>query len=472
MKQLLSIHQIGNKVAHLIPPLAVSIALFNAMLPAMLESSKQGINSAINAGFGHSFVIWFCLLLAAKFSVEQAPLKTKTRGQTLLPTLQLLLITFLLLLILIPSATLSWIICALLCLFWLHQEKSNPLPNITALIILAVAIRDPICQIFLNLFADQILSFDARLSGIILQLTGTEFSIDNNTISQANGYSLLILTGCSAFHNLSLALLLWLSLSLFSNQKLITQDYIRAVLLGGVVLGINGTRLALMATNHSWYLFLHDGNGALLIDALIVLQTLLFVRKPPNVEHSPFKNAHAPINRHPLIPQKRPLALIKLTFGLILVVIVVAPLNRMEKTLNQPTINLDTATNTSFDRKVPQLRRLGLLDAANQGPYKITGFKHAQCEGSIAVLPLYRNAEGSHILRRLINHEDTRFGVIFKGKIHTRFPQFLFIKERVLTSFKALFRSSMQTKVLSIKTLAFAEQGQCKIAEHIAPFTL
>lgn len=472
MKLYLSIRQACNQADHLILPLSVCLALFNALLPALLESSKQGINLAISSGGGHSFVIWFCLLLAVKSGFGFSALTTEKQAFPIRPRLHLLGIIFLLLLILIPSASLSWIICALLCLLWAQQSDPLSQQRTTALIILAVAIRDPVCQVFLNLFADQILSFDARLSGIILQLTGTEFSIDNNTISQTNGYSLLILTGCSAFHNLSLALLLWLSLSLFSNQKLITQDYLRAALLCIVVLGINGTRLALMATNHSWYLFLHDGNGALLIDALIVLQTLLFVRKGTGVEHR-FTKQHLSIQKkQSAMKTQSSFGLLTLSIGLMLIVIIIAPINRIEKTLNQPEFDLDTATNTSFDREIPQLRRIGLLDAANQGPYKITGFQHAQCEGSIALLPLYRNAEGSHILKRLIDHKDTRFGVIFKGKIHATFPQFLFVKERVTTSLKTLFSSRISTQHQLIHTLAFAEQGPCKMAEHVAPFTL
>ena len=280
--------------ANAVLPLAIVTALFNALLPAMLTSIKQGVYSALSNGMGHSFVIWFCLLLAARSGMDAnrllfTPTHREKKGHT--PTLFTLL---LLPLIIIPSATLSWVLCAVFCLIWLQQTKRLRVQRVAALIILAIAVRDPACQFFLNMFADQILSFDAWLSGLLLHLSGTDFYIDNNTISQANGYSLLILTGCSAFHNLSLALLLWLSLSLYSNQQIISKDYVRSALLVLVVLGINGTRLALMAINNSWYLYLHDGNGALLIDALIVLQTLLFVRRPRHEQKTshPTQKAH------------------------------------------------------------------------------------------------------------------------------------------------------------------------------------
>lgn len=138
------------------------------------------------------------------------------------------------------------------------------------------------------------------------------------------------------------------------------------------------------------------------------------------------------------------------------------------KTVNEQTADTESRLTTEF----PDLKRIGLLSAANQGPYQITGFQHAKCEGSIALLPLHRNAEGSHILQRLINDEHTRFGVIFKGEIHTRFPQFRFALARLDNALVTLFSSYTKMPTSPINTLAFAEQGQCEIAEQVAKFTL
>jgi len=126
------------------------------------------------------------------------------------------------------------------------------------------------------------------------------------------------------------------------------------------------------------------------------------------------------------------------------------------------------------------LRSLGTYDAANQGPYKISGYQHTHCEGSIALLPLFRNAEGSHILKRLVKDSDTRYGVIFRGDIHPTFPQFKFTLARLESAIKALttpvlyssLKPSSRPLTKQRFTLAFAEQGQCKIAEHVAKYVL
>lgn len=282
---------------YLIVPIAVFIALFNALLPAALESVNHGLLSAASSGFGHSFVIWFCLLLAICLcrdgsgrSHHSDNLMAFTATSTLF---ERLLTALLIALIMIPSASLSWIICALLSLLWLKSLTRDSRYRRAALIVFAIAIRDPSCQFFLTFFADQILSFDAWLSGLLLLFSNESFQIESNTISQDNGYSLLILTGCSAFQNLSLALLLWLTLSLYRHQEITTNDGIRAALLIVAVLAVNGTRLALMAINKDWYLFLHDGDGALLIDAFIVLFALLCVRSTSHENQIPqFKQAH------------------------------------------------------------------------------------------------------------------------------------------------------------------------------------
>lgn len=134
------------------------------------------------------------------------------------------------------------------------------------------------------------------------------------------------------------------------------------------------------------------------------------------------------------------------------------------------TINIGTqeeqAGAVSLD--IPSLRYLGTIEAANQGPYKISGFQDQQCEGSIALLPLFRNAEGSHILKRLIKAEDNRFGVIFRGKIYPEFPQLDYTIDRIKTGVSTFIYSSKSSAKAQPAVLAFIEIGSCQIAEKVA----
>lgn len=161
-----------------------------------------------------------------------------------------------------------------------------------------------------------------------------------------------------------------------------------------------------------------------------------------------------------------------LALCLLILTFFIAPLNRIDKHNNAVIKPSDIEFRQSF----PLLISLGTYDAANQGPYKISGYQHASCEGSIALLPLFRNAEGSHILKRLVKDSGTRYGVIFRGDIHPTFPQFEFTLARLENAIKALATPvfSPSAKPLSGHkfTLAFAEQGQCQIAEYVARYVL
>lgn len=104
---------------------------------------------------------------------------------------------------------------------------------------------------------------------------------------------------------------------------------------------------------------------------------------------------------------------------------------------------------------------MGTFAAANQGPYTVSSFRHQTCNGAIALLPLYRNAEGSNVLMRLFDNPELRYGVIFNGKIHKQFPQLLF-------TFYQLRDKALQVTPYSAKPLqpyAFAERGPCQLAE-------
>lgn len=123
---------------------------------------------------------------------------------------------------------------------------------------------------------------------------------------------------------------------------------------------------------------------------------------------------------------------------------------------------------------IPELTRLGSFAAANQGPYRITGFRHLNCNGTIAVLPLYRNAEGAYILNRMlktaepgmadVETTELRSGVILAGEIYPQFPQLAFS----LLQLKHRVSQLMIHPSSSPVPLAFAENGPCRIAEKIA----
>ena len=146
---------------------------------------------------------------------------------------------------------------------------------------------------------------------------------------------------------------------------------------------------------------------------------------------------------------------------------VIAPLNRILKT------NLDNSvaerTNAPVANNIPGLISLGAIPAANTGPYLIRGYRHPTCPGSIAILTLYRNAEGVHILKQKMPANQLKHGYVVAGKLYASFPQFEFARQRALS---AVAQLSSSEKIPAPSAFAYAEQGQCQLAETVARYVM
>ena len=248
-------------------PLLAALAAINAILPAALKSiSQQPFLSAMTSGFGQSYVVWFSLACCIVLWRKSTAVKEHYNGITYL------LIVVLSAALLIPLSTINWLICAICAALWLSNPRTHSYARAAALLLLATALRDPSTKLLLTLFADQILSLDSWLTYVSLSyFNDLEVSQQSNLISHKDGYDLLILTGCSAFVNLSLALLLWLALSLLHRNRLNAVDYAFACAVTVAVIAINTARLSLMAIDQYWYQLLHEGDGAMAIEITILV---------------------------------------------------------------------------------------------------------------------------------------------------------------------------------------------------------
>lgn len=255
-----------------LPLLSFACAL-NALLPAAARSvSESGWSAAFGGGFGHSFVLWLSLLVALRLTLGD-------RQTTHTPHPRIYLVCALIsLVLLIPSAMLGWLLCALSAALWHQHCATRSIQRVAAGLLVVIALREPMIHLLLQLFSGEILAVDAWLAVQVLGLISDDFTLSGNIIAQSNGHSLLILTGCSAFGNLSLALLLWLALQLDRQRQVTGGDTLRMAGVIFTVIAINTLRLSLMGINQQWYDLLHGDDGALICDSLTLLAPLIFVR--------------------------------------------------------------------------------------------------------------------------------------------------------------------------------------------------
>ena len=256
------------------------LAAGNALLPGILaQILAVGFLTALLGGFGQNAII--CMGIAASCYLRWRACST-LQFKSALPERSLaqsyyrkqhLTCLLLALLLIIPSATFSWLICALAALLWRLCSRIKSSDYSAAVLMIAIALREPISQLSLSLFAEQILGFDSFLSSLLLSGDINVEKIGNIIIS--NDVSLLVLTGCSAFNNASLALLLWLTLCLLLHQKTTVADSWRLLLLLFLVVLSNSLRLSLMTGSIEDYQYFHQGKGADVFNDLSTLLPLL-----------------------------------------------------------------------------------------------------------------------------------------------------------------------------------------------------
>ena len=84
----------------------------------------------------------------------------------------------------------------------------------------------------------------------------------DNAITGPNGYGIVIINSCSSFHNLSLAMLCWLTVSRLRHQDWRVRDFVIGGAIGVTMILFNVARICLMGWDIDLYHYWHDGIGA------------------------------------------------------------------------------------------------------------------------------------------------------------------------------------------------------------------
>lgn len=245
-----------------------ALGLINAMIRPVREHIIEfGFVDSLIGGFGISFIVWFGIYCSFDLLRKYADQKA-SRNDWVMAFITMVLL-------LIPSASMSWIALSVFagyCGFFVFQSAT--FGRNSCLIMLAIALRVPVSDICLKLSADALLQFDAMATLSLLSMVSPEAIRQGNIIIGAGGHELLIMTGCASFTNISLALLLWFTVVRTQILRYRAALTFYIVPLTIIVMGINIIRLSLMTLSQEQYFFYHEGLGAEIINALILLVAL------------------------------------------------------------------------------------------------------------------------------------------------------------------------------------------------------
>ena len=157
-----------------------------------------------------------------------------------------------------------WVSCTAVSLYLWVMHPGDARVRAAAAVLLALAVNGLWAPLFFRTFSYPILLADAVMVGgaLFLLQEGTSW-LGTNIIGTSSGHRVLIYGPCSSFHNISLGLLCWVSLTMLARPRWVRNDLSVASMVVMTVILLNTARLYLIALSPdaASYNYWHGGSG-------------------------------------------------------------------------------------------------------------------------------------------------------------------------------------------------------------------
>jgi hypothetical protein len=166
------------------------------------------------------------------------------------------------LLVFLPSNRAIWAAATGIAIYLFLTDTGDPKLRAAGIVLAALSVQELWGRLFFNLVADHLLRAEAAAVGTMLEAARPGTVWQDNTIMGPDGHGVVIIGGCSSFHNLSLALLCWVAISRLRSQTWQVRDFVIGSAIGITMILLNLARILLMAWNVELYHYWHEGTGA------------------------------------------------------------------------------------------------------------------------------------------------------------------------------------------------------------------
>lgn len=155
---------------------------------------------------------------------------------------------------------LGWIAATVFSIYVLFNTRGDAKVAAAITILLALTMNGLWGPKFFDVFSLPLLRLDAAAVGWSLSLISPNVTW-SDTIITAPGQTIGLYGPCSAFHNLSLALLCWVTITKLMRTHWQRSDIATAIVVSLAVIVLNSLRLGMMTLGRADYLFWHEGLG-------------------------------------------------------------------------------------------------------------------------------------------------------------------------------------------------------------------
>ncbi|KJC57807.1 hypothetical protein UP10_26770 [Bradyrhizobium sp. LTSPM299] len=163
-------------------------------------------------------------------------------------------------------------------LYLIIRDRNDLYTKAAGAVVLAVSINAVWAPLIFAKLSFLFLNIDARVVGWLLSYVVAGASSDGTMVTTPSGHDVIINSGCASFHNLSLASLCWVTLTMLHRPYWIRADLF--VGLGALLIqfALNMWRLVMVCMNPPMYQFWHEGLGKDIFSAVATASAIIFVQ--------------------------------------------------------------------------------------------------------------------------------------------------------------------------------------------------
>jgi len=156
----------------------------------------------------------------------------------------------------------------------LRHPRKAPLSQVGWLW-LAISFYESFSQLLFKFISATWIQGEVHFAAWIGPLLGFPITRDGIRLVSPDGWFIYILESCSAFSNISLAILLWLSLLTLAGAEIHRRQLVALGVAAVSIFLLNALRILLMTPSQPAWYFWHEGTGALIFSAVTFLAVAL-----------------------------------------------------------------------------------------------------------------------------------------------------------------------------------------------------
>lgn len=145
-----------------------------------------------------------------------------------------------------------------------RKTKSGEHSRAASIVLFAISGNTFFSPIFYQLTLPELIHADAFLLGNLLKIIRPDILWSGAVFKSADGMAIALVGACSSFQNISLAFVAYIAIAIYMRNFLVRKDIVFIFIIGLLMIALNDIRLILTTWNKAYYLYWHDGNGAVI----------------------------------------------------------------------------------------------------------------------------------------------------------------------------------------------------------------